>query len=282
MTTTESPTTTFVWLHLTDLCQLECVHCATDSGPAGTHGTMTREDWIRVLDQAAALGVRQVQMVGGEPTLYPDLVALIEHAVKLGLAVEVFTNLVHVTPALWAAFTLPGVSLATSYYSDDAEQHAAITGRPSYARTRANIARARALGIPLRAGVVDLGGSQRVDGARAELVDLGVPSIGYDRVRALGRGSPDRRGSAPSLCGRCGDGVAAITPQGRVTPCLFARWATLGDVRTEPLTEIAARLPAARAELAAEGMPAVPTACGPDCNPTSTGENCWPYNCNPR
>lgn len=278
MTSTDSQATTFVWLHLTDRCQLECTHCATSSSPAGTHGTMTRDDWIRVLDEAAALGVRTVQFVGGEPTLYPHLVELIGHALSLTLAVEVFTNMVHISPALWEAFAQPGVSLATSYYSDDPDQHAAITQRPSYARTKANVAEAVRRGIPLRAGVIDLGGGQRAGEARDELVDLGVPSIGYDRVRELGRAAPDQQGSAPSLCGRCGDGVAAIRPDGTVTPCLFARWSTVGDVREESFLGIYARMSDARAELVAQGMPAPRGGC----NPESTGENCWPYNCNPR
>src|SRR5690606_35962982 len=119
---------------------------------------MTTTDWLRVLDQAAALGVEMVQFIGGEPTLHPDLPRLVEHAPHHGLAVEVFTNLVHVTAELWELFSRPGVSLATSYYSDDPAEHAGITGRPSHLRTKANIAEAIRRGIPLRVGVIDLGG----------------------------------------------------------------------------------------------------------------------------
>lgn len=78
---------------------------------------MTRANWVRVLDQAAAMRVEMVQFIGGEPTLHPDLPQLIEHALVHGLDVEVFSNLVHVTDALWEVFARPGVSLATSYYS---------------------------------------------------------------------------------------------------------------------------------------------------------------------
>ena len=34
----------FMWLELTGKCQLACGHCYADSGPAGTHGTMTAAD----------------------------------------------------------------------------------------------------------------------------------------------------------------------------------------------------------------------------------------------
>ena len=243
---------------------------------------MTGADWVRVIDEAADCGVPVVQFIGGEPTLHPALSELINHALSRGLVVEVFTNLVHVPDKLWDAFAQPGVSLATSYYSDDADQHATVTGRPSYARTRANITEAVRRGIPLRAGVIDFGDGQRAQHAIDELAVLGVQKVGYDRLRQVGRGAHDRRQpSAAQLCGQCGDAVAAISTDGSVWPCVFSRWLPIGDVRRQPLREIFSGLPAARTRLAAQGMP-VPagTAVGASrCNP---GDDCWPYNCHPR
>lgn len=63
----------FMWLEITGKCQLECVHCYADSGPDGTAGSMTTNDWYRVIDEAASMGIRMVQFIGGEPTLHPDL-----------------------------------------------------------------------------------------------------------------------------------------------------------------------------------------------------------------
>jgi MoaA/NifB/PqqE/SkfB family radical SAM enzyme len=58
-------------LEVTGQRRLECVHCYANSSPAGTRGTMTTVSWARVIDQAADLGIRTVQFIGGEPTLYP-------------------------------------------------------------------------------------------------------------------------------------------------------------------------------------------------------------------
>jgi MoaA/NifB/PqqE/SkfB family radical SAM enzyme len=136
---------------------------------------MTDEDWLRILDQAADLGAEMVQFIGGEPTLHPALPTLICHALKVGIQVEVFSNLLHLSPALWKVFGRDGVRLACSYYSDEASQHEAVTGRSlSHAKTRANIAEAVARSIPLRVGVIDLGDTQRVRPAIAELESLGV------------------------------------------------------------------------------------------------------------
>ncbi len=283
--------TSFLWLEITERCQLECRHCYAASGPAGTHGAMTSSDWVRVLEEAADLGVGMVQFIGGEPTLHPDLAALIQHALALDLTVEVFSNLVHITDELWELFSRPGVSLATSYYSDDPAQHAAITGRPSQARTKANIAKALQRGISLRAGVIDLGGEQRVTEAQAELVALGVPSIGYDRLRQVGRGVADQQPNVDQLCGQCGDGVAAISPAGAVWPCVFSRWLPLGNVREQELAAILDGSAAhrVRAELAQAFAGREPVTgpgareCPPTCNPCQPRcePGCQPYCCNP-
>jgi hypothetical protein len=84
---------------------MECRHCYAESGPGGTHGEMTTADWLRVLDQAAELGVEMVQFIGGEPTLCPDLPRLVGHALDRGLTAEVFTNL---STELWELFSRPG------------------------------------------------------------------------------------------------------------------------------------------------------------------------------
>jgi hypothetical protein len=123
---------------------------------------MSRNDWARVIDDVAELGVGMVQFIGGEPTLHPALPDLLDRALGCGLQVEVFSNLTHISDQLWDSFSQPGVSLATSYFSDIAGEHEAITTqRGSHARTKANIAEALRRGIPLRAGVIDLGGGQR-------------------------------------------------------------------------------------------------------------------------
>jgi MoaA/NifB/PqqE/SkfB family radical SAM enzyme len=94
---------------------------------------MTVGGWKAVIDQCVDADVSDVQFIGGEPTLHPHLTDLVAYALDRGLMVEVFSNLVRVTPAMWEVFSRPGFSLATSYYSDEAAQHDAITrGRGSH------------------------------------------------------------------------------------------------------------------------------------------------------
>jgi hypothetical protein len=238
----ESPVTipSFLELEITGFCQLKCVHCYAESGPHGGSGTMTADDWENVIDQAATLGIKAVQFIGGEPTLDPRLPRLIRHALRAGVKVDVYSNLVHVTPELWDLFSRPGVSLGTSWYSADPGKHGEVTGsRASHARTRASIAEAVRRGIPLRAVVVDVTGNQGTSEAAADLRALGVSDIRIRRSQGVGRGAGGDTGHDVSeLCGRCGIGRAAVLPDGRFTPCVMGRWLGCGDVRDTPLAEI--------------------------------------------
>jgi len=241
----------FLSLEITGRCQLHCRHCYADSGPWGDHGTMTTPDWRRRLEEAAAMEVRMVQLIGGEPTLHPDLPDLVRHGLDLGLGVEVYSNLARPIPEpLGQVFALPGVALATSYHAADPETHDRVTGRRgSHRWTRANIVEALRRGIPLRVGVVAVSQDQDLQAAIADLEALGVAGIGVDRLREVGRGVRGRGPGIDQLCGRCGEGRLAVSPTGEVWPCVLARWLVLGNVRTTPLAEINAGAASVRAEL---------------------------------
>ncbi|WP_244189992.1 radical SAM/SPASM domain-containing protein [Streptomyces hygroscopicus] len=288
--------TGFLWLDLTRKCQLRCSPCFNSSGPERTHGSMTREDWLRVLDQAAECGVRSVQLIGGEPTLHPDSRLVADRALSLGLGVEIYSNLVRVPEAWWALLQRDGMSLATSYYSDAPEEHNKVTGRPSHARTLANIRKAVELGIPLRIGMVATAEAQRVSQARRELAALGVRRINVDHVRPFGRGARGRTPEVSGLCGRCGIGRAAVGPDGCVSPCVFsADLLGVGNVRNTPLATIlgSPAMAEARASIRSvfakgggdgggddEGKGSCDPSCDPnaECSPGYPGSECGPRN----
>ena len=282
------PDTRFAWLWLTDRCQLACRHCASHSGPQGTHGSMELADWKRVIDELAAAGVLDVQFYGGEPTAHPDLPELIVFARAAGLGVEVYSNLFSITPRVWAALEQPGVRLATSYYSGHATQHEAITGRAgSHERTRANIAAALRRGIPLRVGIVRMRPGQDVAGAVAELTGLGVPAerIRIDDVRRIGRADGVPAGGVEELCGHCADGSVAVRPDGQVQLCAFSgeQLGSIGNVHEQPIEQVLAGAAHHQARAVLAGLP-TNGPCQPDGGPCiPKGGDCLPYSdpCNP-
>ncbi|CAL2058974.1 MULTISPECIES: radical SAM/SPASM domain-containing protein [Streptomyces] len=286
----------FLWVDLTRKCQLDCGHCHNGSGPTGTHGTMTVEDWGRVLGEAVSAGVRHVQFTGGEVTMHPDAPTLIERARDLGLRVEVYSNMVHLTERWWTLLQQEGVSLATSYYGT-AEAHNAVTHRNSHARTRANIERAVKAGIPIRVSVIVPEPTQTGERAREQLKELGVTSVRVDHVRPFGRAAGGKEPGTGGLCGRCGDGRASVSPDGEVSPCVFSTWLGVGNVKDGSLRNILDGPAMARANATirrgarlAIGDPCGPyTPCAPEsqpqpkpddeeCSPGFPGSSCSPRN----
>ncbi|MFJ8301254.1 radical SAM/SPASM domain-containing protein [Streptomyces sp. NPDC094447] len=267
-------------LELTVNCQFTCPgQCYAEAGPAKGHGSMTTEDWHRLIDEAVSLGTSTVQFIGGEPTLHPAFTELVEHALRVGLNVRIHSNFYRVRAEHWPLFEDPRVSVATSYYSDVAAEHDAVTGRPgSHAATRAAIVEARERKVRLRVAIVDHGNGQRAEQARAEMTALGIPAS-IDQVRAVGRAAGGLLPSTSSLCGRCAHGKAAVLPDGRVAPCEMARFLGTGDVRGASLASVLASPGWAQARAS---VPARASAdpCGPDCGPSDDssggGGSCQP------
>ena len=224
---------------------------------------MTEADWVRVIDQAVGVGVRTVQFIGGEPTVHPAFARLVHHALSRRLQVEVYTNLVHVDAALWELFERSGVTLATSYYSDRAGEHEAITNRrASHSRTLANITGAVGRGIPVRVAIIQVRAGQRTGSARAELRRLGVTEVQVGWVRKVGRAADDPHPRADELCGHCGHDRLAIGPGGEVWPCTLARSESLADIRRDSLEsvlhDVATAVPGAR-DVVSRSRPCDPT-----------------------
>lgn len=107
------------------------------------------------------------------------------------------------------------------------------------------------------------GGGQRVVEAAAQLRDVGVTDISIDRLRQVGRGVRDRAPDTDQLCGRCADGVLAVTPSGETFPCVFSRWLSVGNVTTRSLSEIHAGAAGTRAILAQAFSARVGRRCSP-------------------
>lgn len=75
---------------LTHRCPLQCPYCSNPLELERAKAEMTTDQWRDVIDQAAALGVLQIHLSGGEPTARKDLPEIVAHAAKAGL----YTNLI--------------------------------------------------------------------------------------------------------------------------------------------------------------------------------------------
>jgi MoaA/NifB/PqqE/SkfB family radical SAM enzyme len=268
----------FVWLELTRKCNLECIHCYADCGPSVAHGSISVSKWMELIDEVSDMGVQHVQFIGGEPTLFPGFPDLVKKAVSRGLGVEVFTNLIELPDSLLELFKTYGVLLATSFYSDDPQEHDEITRvQKSHLLTLSNIKRIVSSDIPLRSSVVKIKDTQRTQEACQQLSEIGVHYVTIDCVRGVGRGRQGKDESVQELCSACSGAHLAITSSGSVIPCVFARWLDAGNIIDSSLSQVLStgRLKDIKLEL--KKVLSKPVNSKSQCNPVCTG----PFPCNP-
>lgn len=80
---------------ITDKCDNGCTYCYMGSGPTGRHCDM--EDYYRVLRQMELMGVFQVALGGGEPTLHPRFAEILQVTKYTGIVPNYSTNGNHLT-----------------------------------------------------------------------------------------------------------------------------------------------------------------------------------------
>lgn len=83
----------FMRLHLTQRCNLTCVHCYSDSSPyVSAEGEISEERWARLIDDFADAGGERVLFTGGEALVFKGCDRLIRKAKSRDLDVTLFSN----------------------------------------------------------------------------------------------------------------------------------------------------------------------------------------------
>jgi MoaA/NifB/PqqE/SkfB family radical SAM enzyme len=83
--------TPVVQIHPTRRCNLNCLHCYSESGPSVTE-ELPLEVVLEALTDAHGEGYRYVAVSGGEPLLYPYLREVLVHARRLDMRASITTN----------------------------------------------------------------------------------------------------------------------------------------------------------------------------------------------
>ena len=82
---------------LTHRCPLQCPYCSNPLALERVANELPTEVWLDVLTQAADLGVLQLHLSGGEPTVRRDLEDIVAQAAKVGLYSNLITSAVTLT-----------------------------------------------------------------------------------------------------------------------------------------------------------------------------------------
>ncbi len=118
------------WLEITRQCNLRCAHCFVEGG-VKRNGELETSRILRLLDEWAALGVFSVIVTGGEPTVHPDFVEIVNYAHRLGFVVGIATNGIPMTAKLMAK--LPKDDVVVSVSIDEIHGQGAATGESDFA-----------------------------------------------------------------------------------------------------------------------------------------------------
>jgi MoaA/NifB/PqqE/SkfB family radical SAM enzyme len=234
----------FLWLELTNRCNLQCVHCYTESHPARhDRDVLTKQEYESIMLRAYELGCRKVQFIGGEPQLNRHFKSLLRSATETGFDfVEVFSNLTFLDDETIEYSADHHVCFATSVYSDDPAVHDAVTKvRSSHAKTIANLEKLIAKDVVTRAGIIIIDQEpDEIDRTKRFLERLGVGSVRVSLLREFGRGEQilSRSACLEGLCGHCWKGKLAVAPDGVVYPCVMARQWSVGNLYQDSLSDI--------------------------------------------
>ncbi len=247
------PLLEYVWLEITSTCNNRCLHCYSASSPEVPAGSVPHSRWLELISEARAEGAHTIQLIGGEPLLYPRWRELVIKACEENYElVEIFTNATLIDDDCINFFKKYNVSVATTLYADNATTHDKVTlHHGSFEKTMTAIKKILANNIPLRiASIIMKANEHEAENIMKLCTKLGVEAAPPDVVRPTGRG--DDHTLMPTAYTKssikppfftdpesfsknkhfhsCLAGRLAITATGDIIPCIFARNQICGNI----------------------------------------------------
>ncbi|MBU0962024.1 MAG: radical SAM protein, partial [Proteobacteria bacterium] len=110
------------------ICNFRCSYCYVPEKRECT-GELSRGEIKDVLLQARDLGARKIIILGGEPSIYPHLVEMIQFLSEHDFEIEMFTNGTGVSPELAAILADAQVRVVLKLNSRNREIQDQLAGR---------------------------------------------------------------------------------------------------------------------------------------------------------
>jgi pyrroloquinoline quinone biosynthesis protein E len=186
---------------LTHRCPLQCPYCSNPMALDRAGAELDTATWLRVLAEAAAIGVLQVHFSGGEPTVRKDLPAIVQGAARQGLYSNLITSGVLLDEAALAVLVDSGLDHAQLSFQDvDPANADRISGYEDGHRRKLEVARLiRAAGLPLTLNfVVHRQNLERLPAMIALGLELGAGRIEIAHAQYYGWGLANRQALLPS------------------------------------------------------------------------------------
>jgi pyrroloquinoline quinone biosynthesis protein E len=140
---------------LTYRCPLQCVYCSNPVDLDRHRRELDTADWVRVVEEAEALGVVQLNLTGGEPLLRDDLEVIVAAARRREMYTNLITSAVPLTRQRLGALKEAGLdAVQISVQDSTAAGSEAVAGVDRFDAKMAAAAWTTSLGLPLTINVV--------------------------------------------------------------------------------------------------------------------------------
>jgi len=164
---------------LTYRCPLACPYCSNPIDLDNYRVELSTPEWLKVLEEAEALGVVQAHFTGGEPLARRDLAELVAGARRLGLYTNLITSGVPLDRARLESLAKAGLDhVQLSFQDSERDSNDRIAGCVSFDHKRQVAQWVKAIGLPLTINVVLH--RDNIDRA-SDIVSL-AESLGADRI----------------------------------------------------------------------------------------------------
>jgi pyrroloquinoline quinone biosynthesis protein E len=80
-----------ITLSITYRCNHRCCFCCISAGDPMS-GELEENDWLRIIDEAAELGIMEVTLSGGEPLIHPGIFSIVKRITDRGMYPIILTN----------------------------------------------------------------------------------------------------------------------------------------------------------------------------------------------
>jgi cyclic pyranopterin phosphate synthase len=206
----------YLRISVTDRCNLRCAYCVPQEGPdvAQPYRLLSREEILRVVKTARALGVTHVRLTGGEPLTRQDLPAIASGVRELGI--EDLSLTTNGTLLAGAAARLKGAGLSRVNVSLDSlrpEVFRKITRNGSVHEVLAGIRAAIRAGLsPVKVNAVVMAGVNDQDVEDLARLSLLLPvSVRFIEVMPIGP-DPEANARAAFPMDQVRDRVSSLGP----------------------------------------------------------------------
>lgn len=187
----KKPKITFAWIEVTKSCNLRCIHCYNEAEyQENSRRIMKFSDFTYAVDMLEDMGVRRIQLIGGEPYILGDKLSKMLKYIKDKFEfIEIFTNGTLIKDNEIKELIDNNISqVALSLYSNIPSEHDKVTkSKGSYNKLISTIEQLKENKIPFRIANVRM---KDIEVGENQIGTIQLKS-GYDFVRLSGRANLD-------------------------------------------------------------------------------------------